>query len=327
MEGEPRPPSRGRVNNMHHTFDSTLGKIASTRCAILTGALASLLAIHAAHAQSAGADWKADTISPVANPIYFEDPQINSEARPIFIDHRLPSTFHFAGGTAPLGGDIQIFALQLRYALSDRLALIATKDGYIESRPDHTLAHTYGWANITAGLKYALIDDKADQFILTPGLTLELPTGNENVFQGRGEGLWNLFVSSEKGWDRFHLTGNLGVLIPDDFSAQTAQAHYSLQADYKVCRYFIPMVFANGYTILTDGNNKLLGAVNLNTELDDLADFGSTRASGHTDMTAGAGFRCRLLKNLDLGFAYEYGITSPQGVFKDRFTTDLVFRF
>jgi hypothetical protein len=321
-----RLPSRATVKYMRKTIASKRTYHKARRFALFA-AMASLLGLGAAHGQSASTDWKLDTISPVANPIYFEDPQIDSEVRPIFLEHRLPSTFHFAGGTAPLGGEIQIFALQLRYALTDRLALIATKDGYIASRPDHTLPHTYGWGNISAGLKYALIDDKDKQFILTPGFTLEVPIGNENVFQGRGSGLWNVFLSSEKGWDKFHFTGNLGFLIPDDFSAQTAQAHYSLQADYKVCQYFIPLVFANGYTILSDGNNKLLGAVNLNTELDDLADFGSTRGSGRTDMTAGAGFRCRLLKNLDLGFACEYGVTSPQGVFKDRFTTDLIFRF
>ena len=29
-------------------------------------------------------DWKTNTISPVANPMYFEDPVIRTEIRPIF---------------------------------------------------------------------------------------------------------------------------------------------------------------------------------------------------------------------------------------------------
>jgi hypothetical protein len=289
--------------------------------------LASSLMIPAVYAQSSDEDWKAHTISPVANPIYFEDPQITSEARPIFMDHFLPGTFHFKGGSVPLGGDIQVFALQLRYALTDRLALIATKDGYIESRPDHTLAHTYGWGNISAGAKYALIDDKKDNFILTPGLTIELPTGNENVFQGRGAGLWNGFVSAEKGWQKFHITGNLGFLIPDDFSQQTAQAHYSLQLDYEVCKYFIPFVVGNGYTVLSDGDHNHVAGVPLTTELYDLSDLGSTAASGRTQMTVGAGFRTHVLKKVDVGFAYEFGATSPQGIFSQRVTVDAIWRF
>lgn len=290
-------------------------------------ALPLLLAGHSSQAQTNGSDWKSETISPVANPIYFEDPQIDSEIRPIYFYHGLPGVFRFNGGTAPLGGDVQVFALQLRYALSDRLAIIATKDGYIESQPDHTLPHAYGWGDVTAGLKYALIDDKKDEFILTPGFTLEVPTGNENVFQGRGAGLWNLFASSEKGWGKFHVTGNLGFLIPDDFGEQTAQAHYSLQLDYPVCQYFIPFVVANGYTILSKADHNYLSGVPLTTEFYDLSDLGSTGAEDRTEITVGAGIRSRLLDNLDLGFAYEIGATTPQGIFDNRITADLIWRF
>ena len=294
---------------------------------LLAATAAALLTVCRAQDQSADTDWKAHTISPVANPMYFEDPMIDSEVRPIFMDHRLPDTFHFAGGTAPLGGDIKVYAAQLRYALTDNLALIATKDGYIAATPDNTLSHTYGWANISAGLKYKLVDITNDQFVLTPGFTVEVPAGNKAVFQGQGAGLWNIFASAEKGWRDFHVTGNAGFLIPDDFSKQTAEAHYSLQLDYYVCQYFIPFVVGNGYTVLSDANNQLLPGVNLSTEFNDLSDFGSTKAEGRTQLIAGGGFRSRLLKNLDLGFAYEYGVSSPQGIFKDRFTADLIWRF
>ena len=139
--------------------------------------------------------------------------------------------------------------------------------------------------------------------------------------------MWNLFASAEKGWQNFHVTGNAGFLIPDDFSSQTAQAHYSLQLDYHICTYFIPFITGNGYTVLTDGNTKLLGAVPLNTELYDLSDFGSSQGESRTQITLGAGFHSRLYKCLDLGFAYEFGATTPQGIFKDRFTTDVIWRF
>ena len=303
-------------------------RITANRSASMAAVMILALAMIPARGQATDSDWKAHAIAPVANPIYFEDPQITSEVRPVFMEHRLPETFHFQGGVAPLGGDVQVFAAQLRYALNDRLALIATKDGYIALRPDHTLAHGYGWANISAGLKYACVDDPANELIVTPGFTIELPTGNSAVFQGGGSGLWNVFVSAEKGWGDFHLTGNGGFLVPNDFSKQTAELHYSAQADYYVCQYFIPFVVGNGYTVLSQGNNKLLGgAVNLNTEMNDLIDFGSTKADGRTQLILGAGFRSRLTKSLDLGFAYEYGVTNPQGIFKDRFTVDMIWRF
>jgi hypothetical protein len=271
--------------------------------------------------------WLDKTISPVSNPIYFEDPRITSEVRPIFMQHYLPETFHFQGGNVPLGGDVRVYALQLRYALTDRLGLIATKDGYIEFRPDHTLTHEYGWANLAAGLKYALVDNREKQLIVTPGFTFEIPTGNSDVMQGRGDGEWNLFVSAEKGFDNFHVTGNLGFRIPNNFDDQTAQAHYSLQLDYYVCQYFIPFFAANGYTMLSNGDHKLLGAVDLNTEMYDLINFGSTAARGHTQITVGGGFRSRLLPNLDLGVAYEAGVSNPEGIFDGRITADVIWRF
>ena len=176
-------------------------------------------------------------------------------------------------------------------------------------------------------MKYALIEDQEHQFILTPGFTLEVPTGTERVFQGFGAGEWNLFVSAAKGWDRFNATANIGFRVPNDFNAQTAQAHYSLQLDYYVCQYFIPFFVANGYTVLTEGDRKLLGVVDLNTELYDLINFGSTKAGGRTQATVGGGLRSHLTRSLDLGFAYEAGVTSPKGIFESRYTVDFIWHF
>lgn len=271
--------------------------------------------------------WKSSLISPVANPLFFEDPNITSEVRPIFMQHYLPKTFRFSGGRVPLGGDVRVYAVQLRYALTDRLALIATKDGFIEFRPKNTLSHNYGWADLAAGLKYAVVDDEENQLLVTPGFTVTLPTGNQDVLQGSGAGEWNVFTSAAKGWDKFHLLGNLGFRIPNNFSQQTAQAHYSLQADYACHRFFTPFVALNGYTMLSNGKDKLLGAVPLHTEMSDLINFGSTEVSGRTQLTAGGGFRSHLCKRLDVGFAYEAGITDPKGIFASRLTTDLIWRF
>jgi hypothetical protein len=293
-----------------------------------TGAAALFLAAATASLHAAdNPGWLDHTISPVANPIYFEDPKITSEVRPVYMYHMLPDTFGFAGGSVPLGGQVQVEAVQLRYALTDRLALIATKDGYISFQPDHTLAHHYGWGDLAAGLKYALVDDQDDALLISPGLTITIPTGSSDVWQGRGSGDENVFVSAEKGFGDFHVLGNAGAIIPNDFSANTAQLHYSLQLDYYVHQYFIPFVALNGYTILSDGNQKLLGSVPLNTEGYDLINFGSTQASGNTQLTIGGGFRTRVVKSVDLGVAYEGGIVDPNGIFGARVTADLIWRF
>jgi hypothetical protein len=295
----------------------------------LAVAMATGIAFTTTVTNAADSDWKAGLISPVANPIYFEDPRITSEVRPIFMQHWLPERFDIQGGSVALDGEVRVYALQLRYALTEKLGFIATKDGYIEFKPKGALAnnHAYGFADIAAGLKYALVDDAERQLLITPGFTITLPTGDDEVFQGDGDGEWNLFVSAAKGFTDFHVLGNFGFRIPNNFDDQTAQAHYNLQLDYRICDYFIPFVTMSGYTILSEGNDRLLGAVPLNTEMYDLINFGSTDAGGRTQIVLGGGFRSHLTKDIDVGVAYEAGVTSLQGIFGSRLTMDMIFRF
>ncbi len=84
---------------------------------------------------------------------------------------------------------------------------------------------------------------------------------------------------------------------------------------------------ANGYTALTDADHNYLAGVPLTTEFYDLSDLGSTAGSGRTQILVGGGFRSRLLKNLDIGAAFEFGATNPQGIFAQRITTDVIWRF
>ncbi len=97
-----------------------------------------------------------DFISPMINPVFFEDPRTLTELRPIYIRHETPNRL----GTLGLpGGNIQLFAAQFRIALTERLSLIATKDGYIVSDIGGPLGDLLddGWADVSAGLKYNLL--------------------------------------------------------------------------------------------------------------------------------------------------------------------------
>lgn len=293
--------------------------------ALATGLTLGATALQAAESQ----DWKAGLISPVANPIYFEDARITSEVRPLFMQHWLPDRFDVNGGSVALGGYVRVSALQLRYAITEKLGFIATKDGYIEFKPKGALQtlHQYGWADLAAGFKYALVDDAEKQLLVTPGLTITIPTGDDEVFQGDGEGEWNLFVSAAKGFDDLHVLGNLGVRLPNDQDEQTTQLHYSLQLDYRVHDLFVPFVCLNGYTVLTEADDRLLGAIRMNTELYDLANFGSTDAKGDTFIVLGTGARSNITKDLSVGVAYEVGTSTRQGVFDSRLTIDSILRF
>jgi hypothetical protein len=263
---------------------------------------------------NAPAGWKEQAISPVANPLFFESPLIQSEVRPIFVYHNISDDF--------IGGFARVYALQLRYALTERLAVIATKDGFIQLRPRVGGLRADGWADIGAGLKYALIDDKEHNFILTPGLKYELPSGNRRVFQGNGDGEFNVFVSAMKGWDKVHATASVGGRIPVNFDDETSSLHYSLQLDYHLCQWFIPFVVANGHTVLSEADGPAF-----EVEGFDLINFGASKAGGFTQVAVGTGFRSRLCKWADFGFAYEKGVTRPKGLFEDRFTVDMILRF
>ena len=259
--------------------------------------------------------WKEDAISPVANPLFFESPLIQSEVRPLYIYHNIPSEF--------IGGFAQVFAVQARWAITDRLAIIATKDGYVQIRSKVPSLNNDGWADIAAGVKYALIDDVENQFIVTPGVKFEFPWGEEDALQGNGDGEVNLFVSAMKGWDKLHLTGSLGARLPLDTDEETASLHYSLQLDYAGCKYFIPFVTMNGFTVLTEGDGPAFGGI----EGYDLINFGASDAGGVSTITLGAGFRSKVHKNVDVGFAFEQCVTTPKGLFDNRFTFDAVVHF
>lgn len=267
-------------------------------------------------------DWSAKAPTPVTNPVFFEEPFIRSEVRPLFMYQHLGKTLPVGGAYAPVGGSLQVYAMEVRWAVTERLAIIATKDGWVDFKPNATLTKASGWADISLGCKYAVIDDKENQFILTPGVELELPTGNRNVFQGNGHGEWDLFVSAAKGWDNLSLMGNIGARVPNNMARDTAQLHYSAQLAYQTCRWFTPFVAANAFTVLNSGSQLPLGVEGF-----DLINFGSASAAGSTQATLGGGFRSKLHDRVELGFAYERSVTNPRGVFDDRFTVDFVLRF
>lgn len=266
---------------------------------------------------TAEGNWQEEAIAPVVNPIFFESPLIQNEIRPLFAYHTLDK------GLLGADVDVRVYAVQIRYAVNDKLALIATKDGYMEIDPQVKGAQTQrGWNDLAAGLKYAIYRSDEKQIQITPGLTFEFPSGDDEAFQASGSGEFNVFVSAIKGWDRFHANVNLGARIPIDMDEETANLRYALMLDYYTCQWFIPFATINAFTTLTEGEGP-----GFTSEGYDVINFGSSKAGGRTQAAWGVGFRSRLHKSVDLGFAYERGFTPNNDIFKDRFTVDLIWRF
>lgn len=275
---------------------------------------------------------------PISNPTLFDLALPTTNLHPIFMYHRLPESVNTSVGPLPMGGDVQVYALQFEIALSERLSIVATKDGYVDINPDTEplWGDESGFANIAGGLKYAFIYDPASSTAVSGTMTFEFPTGNHDVFQGEGDGAANLIVSGLKLWDDFQLAGAAGVHLP--FDGQMATTSFvSAHASYEVSRWFIPLVEVNWHHLLEAGNGRpnffdqAGGGVPVVAAFEgyDLLNFGAPNATQNRDfVTAAIGFRSRLTDDIDLGFAYELPLTNEEdSVMEDRFTVDLVWTF
>ncbi len=207
-----------------------------------------------------------DFISPMTNPVFFEDPRNLTEARAIFLSHQLP---------AGLGGNsVQVFALQVRAAITDRLSIIATKDGLIYTQSPVLES---GLADIAAGLKYNLYRDTECGRLLSVGGTYEIPIGSEKSLQGNGDGLFNFFAA---GGTRLgvssHWISTVGLLEPADESAENRMMYWSNHLDKRFGKScFYGFAESNWYNYLSSAN-----AFPLPVEGGDLFNLGSPESPG-----------------------------------------------
>lgn len=275
---------------------------------------------------------------PITNPTLFDLALPTTNLHPIFMYHSLPSYVNTTIGAVPMGGHVEIYALQAELALSERFSLVATKDGYVRIKPDTVplWSEQSGFANIAGGAKYAFILDPENAFVLSGTATFEFPTGNHDVFQGEGDGALNLIVTSVKAWDRLQLAGAGGARFAFD-GQMSDNCFISAHASYEIVPWFIPLVEVNWHHVLSTGSGRFNfssqagGAVPAvaTFEGNDLLNFGASNASQNRDLvTAAIGFRSRLTDCVDLGFAYEIPLTDENdSIIDKRFTVDLVWRF
>ncbi|MCF6313627.1 MAG: hypothetical protein L3J39_14365 [Verrucomicrobiales bacterium] len=279
----------------------------------------------------------AKAIKPMSNPTLFDLALPRTTIRPIFMTQSLPSRINTMVGEVPLGGDMQLYALQLEYAFNNRLSFVATKDGYIDFNPDSTLSGDNGWANLAAGLKYAVLYNPESQHVMSISAIVEVPTGNTGVFQGTGDGALNLVLSDVKLLGRWQFAGAIGAHIPFNTGAESTTGFVSGHVSYWLTDWFAPLVEVNWYRVLNEGNggnrfaSQLGGAVPAVAQFEggDLINLGASNAGVNGDIvTAAAGFRIKLTDNVHLGAAYELPVTDVQdNLMKNRITVDMTITF
>lgn len=256
---------------------------------------------------------------PVGQPIYFESPFNDSGLRALYLKHE------FSDGSFLQGGDVTVYALQARLALTERLQFIATKDGYSEF-DSGLLGEDEGWNDIAGGLKYVLVADREGAFALSTGARYMAEHGHRlyGVINGN-VGEVSPFVAVAKGFGDLHTVGNVTLRVPTDSHDGNVVGHWDVHVDYDINPksdiVFAPTVEVHGVHYLDDGDTALpIGGL-------DYTNLGSQPAE-HFVAWAGVGFRAEMMTKYEFGFVYEFALTDKDDDIMDkRITIDLAVRF
>lgn len=254
---------------------------------------------------------------PIGNPLYFETPFNNTSVRLLYIYHGFPDDSQIDGG------QVNVAAVQVRLALTERLGFIATKDGY--SWFDSGLTGSDdGWNSISAGLKYAFYVDREGDLVATAGFRYMFSNSGENkVLQGDVDEI-SPFISFAKGWDKFRLMGNFTARIPFDGDDGNSIVQWDLHADYEIAPGIAPMLELHGLHYVSDGDRfepLTVGGL-------DYSNLGSGDVSGSTVVWFDVGARIKLTPSFSFGGAFGYPLTNRDAdIFGERVTLDFTITF
>jgi hypothetical protein len=244
----------------------------------------------------------------------------------------LPGKLDTELGNVPVDGDFQVYALQLEIALSDTLSFIAVKDGYVDFNPDETLVAAEGIADIAAGLKYILKQDEST--IVSTRVIYEIPLGDDDVWQGNGDGVIAPAISAATRSDKWQLGGTLGFQygISEEDSDEIYDAWH---VSYAVTESFFPLIELNHFYTIDAGdggtrfNDHVEGGVPSVARFEggDLINLGASNADEDHQLTLGLGARYQINDDLAFGAAYEFPLTDDeQGLMDYRVTADMHIR-
>jgi hypothetical protein len=254
-------------------------------------------------------------IGPVTNPILNKDPRSNSHARILFINNTIP-------GSHPLDGSFQAYALQTNLAVTERLNIIADKDGYVHVAPRRGKSQS-GFLNISAGLKYTFYRDVENQALAALGFLYEIPSGEAKVFQNQGAGSFAPFLTLGKEFrENWHYLQTTGYFFPLNSKQGSSFVWNSFHIDRKF-GWFYPLAELNWFWY-TSGGVRLPAAVG---EGDGLLNLGTRDQAGAHLVTAALGAKAILNKNYTLGFAYELPISNRHDLINNRLTIELIGRY
>lgn len=255
-------------------------------------------------------------IGPISNPILAKDPRSLTEARMLFIQD------HIDQGNS-VGGNFQVYAMQVRVALTDRLTFIADKDGYVVLHPKAG-GNLDGWLNLNAGLKYVLIRDVENQFLLSSGFMFEMPTGEARDFNHNGDGIFTFFLAGGKEFcNQIHLLGTVGYQLPLDSSANSTFFYTSWHLDKQIGNFY-PLIELNWFHYVASGDHGIPAVLG---EGDGLINFGTSGVTNNDLVTMALGAAYRISPHAQIGVAWEVPISNRHDLINNRVTAEFIIRY
>ncbi len=256
------------------------------------------------------------TVRPLTAPYLHEDALITTDVRFFFLHHEF----------SELEGALDVYALQLRLAVTENIQLVAYKDGYSQFSDDNGLGADDGWNDIGLGVKWALFQDVGSQFFISIGAGYEFGVGDDQVLQDTDE--YRLWASVNKGFGRLHLgvTGNYLVAGDgkiDNTAGNSDMLTLHFHADYYVTEWFSPVVELNGYFV-QEANSSITNI--------DFSGVDAVSINGGEDndtVTYALGFELRPFdESLGLRAAYESQLNdNEESLFGYRWTISGVYEF
>ena len=263
-------------------------------------------------------------ISPLTSPFYAEDPRSLTEIRPIFIYQTIPKN-----QTTFQGGNLEVFALQGRLAITERFSIVLHKLGVISFNPGNgsLVSGGTGLTEINIGPKYTFYRNEQSGTIAAAGVQFQLPIGTSKAFQDTGTLSVVPYASvAQKFWRTSYGEMAFMSTLAYSFSTNTQRSDFlysNLHLDYDIANLgkFYPVLEMNWYHYTTNGQASALGI-----EGHDLANVGSA-VSGRNFLSIAPGFRYKFSEHWQAGIFTEFPLLGTKDIQKFRVGFDLIWRY
>jgi hypothetical protein len=136
---------------------------------------------------------------------------------------------------------------QRRRILRDEIAA-GLLDETVRNRVDTTdfSGDRFGFLNLGGFFQYTLIENVADQFLLTVGLRWEVPAGSHEIFQGYGPAELAPYFTAGKACGEYHVLLTSGYQFPIGPGSDNTQMFYAnVHLDRRCFGWLYPLVEFN----------------------------------------------------------------------------------